>query len=300
MNAREVKSYFNTKPVEFVIREKYELKEDNSYVPRFSLKNAKQIADVPINEPVKPTIELIIKAIKYGMVFLINYKGEEDKHFAGHERVIYPMVVGKSTQGKILIRGYHLNGWSVSSNRHINKIWRMFRLDRVLSLTFTGSFYRLPPSGYNMDDKGMRGGIIAKADFNEIRKNQQALLKAQEIQNKEDITLQEEERKFVTIRAKTTDTKIDLNKPLDNPYVNNMKDIANIRMSFLKSIYGNNYIAILGALGQPGNTVKVLNEKGVNLGVFKVMDSVSGQVLKNIKRIKGNSIFDVYLFESKV
>jgi hypothetical protein len=300
MNIKQVRDYYNTKPIEFVIKENYELKEDNSYVPRFQLKNAKEIANIPINEPLKPTQEIIVKAIKYGMVFLVNYKGEKDNHFAGHERVIYPMVIGKSSQGKFLIRGYHLNGWSVSGNRHVNKIWRLFRFDRVLSLTFTGSFYRLPPAGYNMNDKGMRGGIIARADFNEIRKNQQALLKAQEIQNKEDINLDEETRKFVTIRAKTTDTKLDLNNVLDNPYVNNMKDIANVRMSFLKSIYGNNYIAVLGALGQPGNTVKVLNEKGVNLGVFKVLDSVSGDVLKRIKRVKGNAIFDVYIFDTKI
>ncbi|NBO23588.1 hypothetical protein EBU94_09670, partial [bacterium] len=257
MNLKEIRDYYNTKPIEFVIKEKYELKEDRTYVPRFNLKNATEIANIPINEPIKPTQEVLIKAIKYGMVFLINYKGAKDKHFAGHERVIYPMVLGKSMKGKELIRGFHLNGWSVSANRHINKIWRMFRLDRVLSITFTGSFFRLPPAGYNMNDKGMRGGILARADFNEIRKNQQSLLKAQEIQNKEDITLGDEERKFVTIKTKITNTKLDLNNPLDNPYVNNMKDIANVRVSFLKSIYGNKYLAILGALGQPGNTVKV-------------------------------------------
>jgi len=300
MNFQEVRNYFNNKPVEFIIKENYELKEDTAYVPRFQLKNAKEIVDIPINEPIKPTQEIILKAIKYGMIFLINYKGEKDKHFSGHERVIYFMVFGKSTEGKLLIRGYHLNGFSVSSNRHVNKTWRMFRFDRILSLTFTGSFYRLPPNGYQSLDKGMRGGIIARADFNEIRKNQQSLLKAQEIQNKEDINLDEETRKFVTIRAKTTDTKLDLNNALDNPYVNNMKDIANIRISFLKSIYGNTYIAVLGALGQPGNTVKVLNEKGINLGVFKVMDSISGEVLKKIKRVKGNSIFDVYIFDTKI
>jgi len=300
MDLRETRAYYNTKPVEFVIKEKYELKEDRTYVPRFNLKNATQIASIPINEPIKPTQEILIKAIKYGMVFLINYKGAKDKHFAGHERVIYPMVLGKSSKGKFLLRGYHLNGWSVSANRHINKIWRLFRFDRVLSVTFTGSFYRLPPQGYNMNDKGMRGGIIARADFNEIRKNQQSLLKAQEIQNKEDITLSEETREFVSIRTKTTNTKLDLNTPLDNPYVNNMKDIANVRVSFLKSIYGNKYLAILGALGQPGNTVKVLDDKGLNLGVFKVMDSIAGETLKKIKRVKGNTLFDVYLFDKKI
>jgi hypothetical protein len=62
----------------------------------------------------------------------------------------------------------------------------------------------------------------------------------------------------------------------------------------------NKYISILGALGQPGNTVKVLTDKGSNLGVYKVLDSISGETLKKIKRVKGNSIFDVYLFDSKV
>ena len=182
MNAKQVRDYFNTKPLEFVVvSENYNLKEDKEYIPRFKLKNVREIAKVPINEPIKPTQDVLVKAIKYGMIFLLNYKGEKDKLFIGHERVIYPMVIGKSSKGKILIRGWHLNGWSVSSNRHMTKIWRMFRLDRVLSMTFTGSFYRLPPQGYNMNDKGMLGGIIAKADFNEIRKNQQALLKAQEI-----------------------------------------------------------------------------------------------------------------------
>ena len=300
MNIKQVRDFYNTKPVEFIIREKYELKEDNAYVPRFQLKNAREIADIPINEPLKPTQELIMKAIKYGMVFLINYKGEKDKRFMGSERVIYPMVIGKSSKGKFLIRGYHLNGWSVSGNRHINKIWRLFRFDRLLSVTFTGSFYRLPPSGYNMNDKGMRGGILARADFNEIRKNQQALIKSQEIQNKEDITLGEETRKFVTVKAKATDTILDLNNPLDNPYVNNIKDVANIRVSFLKSIYGNKYVAMLGALGQPGNTVKILDEKGTNVGVFKVLDSISGDVLKKIKKVKGNTTFDVYIFDSKI
>jgi len=301
MNAKEVRDYFNTKPIEFVVTsENYNLKEDKEYIPRFKLKNVREIAKVHINEPIKPSQDIFVKAIRYGMIFLLNYKGEKDKIFIGHERVIQPMVIGKSSKGKILIRGWHLNGWSVSSNRHMTKIWRMFRLDRVLSMTFTGSFYRLPPQGYNMNDKGMLGGIIAKADFNEIRKNQQALLKAQEIQNRDDIELGNEERKFVSIKVKNTDTILDMNNVLQNAYVNNMKDFANLRISFLKSIYGTKYIAVLGALGAPGNTVKVIDEKNNNIGVFKCLDSTTGQVLKSVKKVKGNAIFDLYLFDKKL
>lgn len=300
MNFQEIKSYYNTKPIEFILKESNDLKEDNVYVPRFKLKDVTEIENIPINEPVKPSIEILTKAIKLGMIFLINYKGEKDKLYTGHERVVYPMVLGRSSQGKILLRGYHLNGFSISANRHINKVWRLFRLDRILSITFVGSFYRLPPSGYNMDDKGMRGGIISKADFSEIRRNQQSLVKKQEIQNKEEVTLDQEDRKFVTVRVKTTNTNIDLDNPMENAYINNLKDLRNIRISFLKSIYGNKYVAILGALGSSGNTVKILNEKNVNVGVFKVLDSVSGDVLKRIKNVKGNKVYELYLFDKKI
>jgi len=300
MNIREIKAYNNKKPIEFVIRENFRLKEDQAYIPRFKLKDIYQIADVPVNEPMKVSEAMIIKAIKYGMIFLINYKGAMDDHFAGHERVFQPMVLGRSSKGKLLIRGFHLNGWSVSQNKKIDKIWRMFRLDRILSITFLGSFYRLPPSGYNMNDRGMRGGIIARADFNEIRKNQQTLIKQQQIQNKEDITLEDEGRKFVSIRAKTTETMLDMNKPFENAYINNLKDTKNVRVSFLKSIYGNKWIALLGAIGDTGNTVKITDDKGVNLGVFKVLDSISGDTLKKIKRVKGNFLFELYLFDKKI
>ena len=300
MNLSQLKDYYNKKPVEFVVRENYELLEDKEYVSRFSLKNVKDIANIAINEPIKYSDSIAIKAIKYGMIFLINYKGEEDNHFAGHERAVYFMVLGRSSKGKVLLRAWHLNGWSVSQKRHTEKIWRLFRTDRILSMTFTGSFYRLAPVGYNMNDKSMRGGIIAQADFNEIRRNQQALVNQNKIQNREEVTLGDEVRKSVTIRAKNTESILDLNSPLNNAYVNNIKDIATTKVSFLKSIYGNKYIAVLGALGQPGNTVKVLDDKGINIGVYKVLDSTTGQVLKNIKKVKGNAIYDLYIFDKKI
>jgi hypothetical protein len=53
-------------------------------------------------------------------------------------------------------------------------------------------------------------------------------------------------------------------------------------------------------MGQPGNTVKVLTDKGTNLGVYKVLDSITGEVLKSIKKVKGNTIYDLYLFDKKV
>ena len=65
MNLSQLKDYYNKKPVEFVVKENYELIEDNEYIPRFSLKNVKDIADIPINEPVKYSDQMMIKAIKW-------------------------------------------------------------------------------------------------------------------------------------------------------------------------------------------------------------------------------------------
>jgi len=300
MNLKQTRDYFNLKPVEYVIKEHYRIKENSEFVPRFSLKNVKDIANIPINEPIKYSDEVMIKAIKYGLIFLINYKGEEDTHFSGHERVIYPMVLGRSSKGKTLLRGWHLNGWSVSNNRHINKIWRLFRTDRILSMTFTGSFYRLAPAGYNMYDKGMRGGIIVRADFNEIRRNQQNLVNQNKIVNRDEVSLGTAENKSSSIIVKETETQLDLMKAMENSYIKDSKDIKTLRISFLKSIYGNKYVAVLGALGQPGNTVKVKTDKGVDLGNFKVLDSITGDILKSIKNVKGNSLYDLYIFDKKM
>ena len=300
MNLKKTRDYYNNKPIEFVIKEHYDLIENQEFVPRFSLKNVKDIANIPINEPIKYSEDVMIKAIKYGMIFLINYKGEKDTHFAGHERVVYPMVLGRSSKGKPLLRGWHLNGWSVSQKRRTTKIWRMFRTDRILSMTFTGSFYRLPPAGYNMNDKGMRGGIIAKADFNQIRRNQQNLINQNKIQSRDEVELTPEDRKFATVQVKDTQTKLDLLKPMDNPYINKDKDMVGLRISFCKSVYGNKYLAILGALGQPGNTIKVKTDDGKDIGVYKVLDSITGKVLKSIKNVKGNSVYDLYIFDKKL
>ena len=289
MNLTQAKTYYNSsKPVEYVVREAYnDLREDREFVPKFSLKAFRDFENVPINEPIKYDEKIMIKAIQYGMIFLISYKGEKDNHFSGHERVVYPMVLGRSSKGKQLLRGWHLNGWSVSQNR-------------ILSMTFTGSFYRLPPAGYNMNDKGMRGGIIARADFNVIRKNQQGLVKQNVLQNREEVTLGTEERKFVTVKVKATDTQLDLTKATENSYINNIKNTENVRVSFLKSVYGTQYVAILGAMGEPGNTVKILTDKGKTLGIFKVIDSTTGKILTSIKKVKGNSMYDLYIFDKKI
>jgi hypothetical protein len=275
------------------------IKEDKDFIPRFTLKDIEIFNDLPVNQPVKFSNDLCIKAIKYGLIMLINYKGAKDKNFMGHERVLYFMVLGRSSKGKQLLRGFHLTGWSVSKNTTIDKEWRMFRTDRVLSMTFTGSFFRLAPDGYQPNDKGMRGGIIARADFDEIRRNQDKLVNDQQIQDREEVSIEEKEEGVATIIVEATDTQLDINKFLDNPIISDIEDLDNLRVSFLKSVYGNRYLSVIGAIGRPGNIVKVKTDKAKVLGNYKVLDSAIGRDLKRVKNVKGNSIFELYKFIEK-
>lgn len=293
---------YNKKPIEFVYTSNNSLlKEDNAYVPRFSLKDLEIFKNIPVNEPIKFSEELIIKAIQYGLILSFEYKGQKDKHMAGHSRTLLPLVYGRSSKGKLLLRGFHLRGWSVSSNRHVEKIWRLFRADRILSVTFTGSFYRLPPDGYVQNDSIMRGGIIAYADFNQIRKNQTNLLKTQVIQNKEEVSLSgNQTEKFVQIKVENTNSIIDLDNIMDNAYISKIKDMKNLRITFMKSVYGGKYMAVLGAAGDPNNTVKVLDEKNRVIGVYKILDSIDGSKLQKIKNVKGNKLYDLVIFQKKI
>lgn len=224
------------------------MNDNYSYDKRLKIKNIESILKIPINEPVKYSDNLIITAIKYGMIIIINYKGKRDSHYAGHERTIYPMVIGKSKSGKTILRAWHLSGWSISLGRYVNKVWRLFRTDRILSLTFTGMFYRLPPAGYNMNDRGMRGGIIASANFDIIRKNQQELIKLS----------REYSNRIIYIRVVDNDERMSLKNLYKKLYLQKFKN-SNHRYSSILRSHDNNYALLIGDYYEQNLKVKLIN-----------------------------------------
>jgi hypothetical protein len=296
------KDWNNKKDIIFVPKQHYVkelmLKEDNSFVPRFNLKKYQHplFIKYPPNKELKYSEELIKTAINYGMILMIQYRGAKDKFVQGHQRVIYPMVLGRSSKNNPLLRGFHLRGWSVSGGGNLEKEWRMFRGDRILSISFTGNFFRLPPSGYNMDDKGMKGGIITAANFDIIRRKQKELIAKNIIQNQKDVDLSKQEGKTMTIQLDNTNSILDLSKPFDNPNVNK-KDQKIIRISFLKSLEGNKDIAVLGALGKRDNIVKVM-VGGKYQGKYKVMKATMGDGLDkpHLRKIEGRTKFNLTVF----
>lgn len=268
------------------------------------------IPNFPINKPVKFNEDLMKKAIKYGLVILINYRGEKDKWRGGRERTIQPLVLGVNKNTKnMLIRGWHLEGWSVSQRAETKKVWRLFKTDNIVSMTFTGNFFRLPPEKYKMNDRVMTERTIARADFNEIRRNQDALLKGGKIQAEDETTISKSTGGVVSIELTNSGSKLDLKNPSKNLLINKnnldavrfLKDSStqSMKFSIMKSMFGNKYLAIVGAIGTNNRQVKVFEGKKL-LGNYKCIKSFLGSDLNKNKIADNQSIFDLYVFNRKL
>jgi hypothetical protein len=268
------------------------------------------IPNFPINKPVKFNEDLMKKAIKYGLVILLNYRGDKDRWRGGRERTIQPLVLGINRNTKnMLIRGFHLEGWSVSQRAETKKVWRLFKTDNIVSMTFTGNFFRLPPQNYKMNDRIMTERTIARADFNEIRRNQDALLKGGKIQAEEETTIAKEAGGVISIELTNSNSKIDFKNPSKNLLINKknldivrfMKDPSTLSMKFsiMKSMFGNKYIVIVGAVGTVNRQVKVYEGKRL-LGNYKCIRSFLGSELPKNRIIDNQSIFDLYVFNRKL
>lgn len=274
------------------------MNEDVEYVPRFNVKDKTHDVFIkfPINKELKYDRDLLVYAMQYGMILKIQYRGEDDNDVVGKKRIIYPMCLGTSAKGKPLLRAYHLKGWSLSNNGLIEKIWRMFRTDRILSMAFTGSFFRLAPEGYNALDKGMTGGITKSVDINEIQKKQQQLINTNVIQSKKEITDNTSKDKLPVIKIANTKSILDLNTPFDNTNIR-IEDKLLYKITFLKSTTSVKTIAVLGALGKKDINVKLITDN-VILGTYRVLKSVYGSELgkQHFTQIENISKFDLYLY----
>jgi len=268
------------------------------------------IPNFPINKPVKYNEDLMKKAIKYGLVILMNYKGEEDKWRGGRERTIQPMVLGKNKNTQnVLVRGFHLEGWSVSQRAETKKVWRLFKVDNIVSMTFTGNFFRLPPKNYKMNDRIMTERILAKADFNEIRRNQNTLLKGGQIQAEEETTISTPSGGVTSIELSNSNSQIDLKVPYKNLLINKknldqvrfLKDPSTQSMKFsvMRSMFGNKYFVIVGAVGTVNRQVKVYDGKTL-LGNYRCIKSFLGTELDKNKIVDNQNIFDLYVFNRKL
>ena len=284
-------------------------KKDNILVPKVRWNKINEnnnpmdiVPGFPVNKKMKYDRAKMVKAIQNGMIILISYSGDKDKWKGGRERSIYPMVLGinKNTKNE-LIRGWHLEGYSVSQKSETKKVWRLFNAANIKSMTFTGHFYRLPPKGYKMNDRVMTDRTIARADFNTIRRNQETLVKAGKIEKEESVNIQSKTSIGTSkIEIQNTNSVLNLKNPWTNELIKKSKKYPeDVKISILKTILSNDYIAVLGALGEVGKTVKVYEGKKL-IGSYKTVDSFNGKDFNKKRQVKGISDFNLYSFVKKL
>jgi len=253
-------TYNNMSDVSFVPKYNWVLNEKN-IIKESQMKND-LVPGFPINKLLKFTPQmdsklepLLIKAIKYGMALTISYRGDKDKWRGGRIRTIYPMTLGMNQNtGNKLLRTFHVEGWSVHKKKEVNDEWRLMKTANILSLMFTGNFYRMPPSGYRLNDRVMTERLICQADFSTIRRNQQSLINEGKIEQ----VVEKQDKKLLALNSNNL---LDLKKPFE---WFDKKDLEKIEITILKSIFSkseNNYIAINGVRGIKNHRVKVFTKE---------------------------------------
>jgi predicted DNA-binding transcriptional regulator YafY len=109
-------------------------------------------------------------AVNRKQVITIYYDGDEPGGRGIRE--VEPVALGKSKAGNLVMRGWDREGASHTAYKGEKPLpgWRLFRLDKILSLKPTGEVYNQPHPGYNFNgDKSMTSVItIAKFDNNPV------------------------------------------------------------------------------------------------------------------------------------
>jgi mRNA-degrading endonuclease YafQ of YafQ-DinJ toxin-antitoxin module len=104
----------------------------------------------------------------------------------------------------------------------------------------------------------------------------------------------------IKIQIEDTNTLLDLMKPFNNDLLaQNKKNKKNIKISILKPIFSNDYIAVVDALGEKGKTVRVYQDKKL-LGSYKTIISYTGEEMQKNRKVNGVSEFQLFQFVKKL
>lgn len=100
-----------------------------------------------INEAV--SFDDLQRAIKNKDVIIITYDGDEPGG-KGY-RTVYPVCLGRSFKGNIVLRAYEPEGasHSVAIGKKVLPGWRLFRVDKTFTFQRTGETFDTLPSNYN-------------------------------------------------------------------------------------------------------------------------------------------------------
>ena len=110
-------------------------------------------------------IDSVVDAIKQRQKVVIYYDGDEP---GGRGlRNIEPVCLGVSKAGNKVLRGWDDEGASHTAYKGEQPLpgWRLFRLDKILSIKPTGEVYNTPKPNYNFNGDKSMVSVIINAKF---------------------------------------------------------------------------------------------------------------------------------------
>lgn len=111
------------------------------------------------------SVDSVVNAIKNRQKVIVYYDGDEPGGRGIRE--IEPVCLGTSKSGNKVLRAWDNEGASHTAYKGEQPLpgWRLFRLDKILSLKPTGEVYNTPRPGYNFNGDKSMVSVIINAKF---------------------------------------------------------------------------------------------------------------------------------------
>lgn len=189
------------------------------------------------NERVPFSADLMKQAIEQGREIGINYRSNGMP--TTKSRIIHPVAMGTDDKGSIIIRGLHITGQSEKAARETGvrsaeveadkdgmNAWRLFKINNLRSMWFTGRFFSNDIKGFNPNDKAMvtkmavyNPGIAKKHQDQLVAQAQQQVVKPEQPEVQNEPTKQQPQVQNQPIVDKDIDQLGYTDKPIPNKNV---------------------------------------------------------------------------------
>lgn len=118
---------------------------------------------VMLRENYTNNMSILKNAIQNKFVCTIYYKGERKGLIDDGIRFIEPYALGVNKSGNTVLRAWLLKGKSRRGRIDPKQVpgWRLFRIDRISSISTSLQAFSVPRKGYNDEDEGMTDVMYA-------------------------------------------------------------------------------------------------------------------------------------------
>lgn len=116
----------------------------------------KECEHVALYEAFSQMVQKLEDAMSNKFICRIDYRGEQGNVLNG-VRIIEPVALGVDSSGSTLLRAWLIRGVSKTGrvNPRLVPGWRLFRVDRIRTMTPTLEKFSKARKGYNADDSIM-------------------------------------------------------------------------------------------------------------------------------------------------